>query len=95
MALPELKPKFIRRIYLSGAMRGFPRNNFPAFDHAARLLRYDGYEVFSPADNDRIICGWAPDYIPTEDDFTKAMRLRRAFSTPLLRRRLPRNMHLG
>lgn len=33
-------------------MRGIPEFNFPAFKHAAKKLRAEGHEVFSPADND-------------------------------------------
>lgn len=41
------------RIYLAGPMRGVPDFNFPAFDEATRVLRKDGWDVFSPADHDR------------------------------------------
>jgi len=40
-------------IYLSGAMRGIPRYNFPAFDRVAYVLRMEGHTVLSPADIDR------------------------------------------
>lgn len=41
------------KIYLAGPMRGYENFNFAAFDAAAANLRAQGYEVFSPADNDR------------------------------------------
>ena len=34
-------------------MRGYVRNNFPAFDEAAAKLRALGEEVFNPAERDR------------------------------------------
>jgi hypothetical protein len=34
-------------------MRGYERNNFPAFDAASAKLRADGHEVFNPAERDR------------------------------------------
>jgi nucleoside 2-deoxyribosyltransferase len=45
------------KIYLAGPMRGYSRNNFPAFDAAAAKLRADGHEVFNPAEHDREIYG--------------------------------------
>lgn len=42
------------KIYLSGPMSGYEHYNFPTFDYAADLLRAEGHEVFSPADNDRV-----------------------------------------
>jgi len=38
-------------------MRGLPKFNFPAFDYAAAHLRKAGFEVFSPAENDRKTLG--------------------------------------
>ncbi|MGH7745891.1 MAG: DUF4406 domain-containing protein [Candidatus Dormibacteria bacterium] len=40
-------------IYISGPMRGYPENNFPAFDKAKQTLSAMGYLVMSPADSDR------------------------------------------
>lgn len=41
-------------IYLSGPMRGYKNFNFPAFDHAAAVLRSQGHSVFNPAEKDRV-----------------------------------------
>lgn len=41
------------RVYLAGPMRGYVNFNYPAFDHAAKRLRQQGLDVFSPADEDR------------------------------------------
>jgi len=64
----------IKRLYLAGPMTGLPAANFRAFDYAARLLRLEGYEVFSPADSDRKMMGWAPDKLPSEDELEEAIR---------------------
>ena len=41
------------KLYVAGPMRGYERNNFPAFDAEAARLRELGHEVISPADLDR------------------------------------------
>jgi nucleoside 2-deoxyribosyltransferase len=38
------------KIYLAGPMRGYEHFNFPAFHAAAKALRDEGYDVFSPAE---------------------------------------------
>lgn len=40
------------KFYLSGPMRGYDENNFPAFRRAAALLRARGIEVVSPHELD-------------------------------------------
>lgn len=62
----------MKNIYLSGPMRGIPSSNFKAFDYAARKLREEGFEVFSPADNDRKIMAWSQDFIPTDAEIDAA-----------------------
>lgn len=37
-------------IYLSGPMTGYPDFNYPAFRDAARILRFQGLEVFDPSE---------------------------------------------
>jgi hypothetical protein len=41
------------KAYVAGPMRGYPEYNFPAFDAAAKLGRSLGFEVISPAEEDR------------------------------------------
>jgi hypothetical protein len=56
------------KIYLAGPMRGYPNFNFPAFDMAAKKLREQGHEVFSPADHDRKTIGAEVEINPTGDE---------------------------
>jgi nucleoside 2-deoxyribosyltransferase len=42
-----------KKVYIAGPMRGLALYNFPAFDHASKVLRARGFEVISPADMDR------------------------------------------
>lgn len=53
----------IKRIYLSGKMRGIRDFNFPAFHAAAAKLREQGHVVFNPAEYDELIYG---------EDFSKS-----------------------
>jgi nucleoside 2-deoxyribosyltransferase len=36
------------KFYLSGAMRGLPQSNFPAFNKASGLLEKAGHQVYNP-----------------------------------------------
>jgi hypothetical protein len=51
-------------VYLAGPMTGYDKFNFPAFDFWCEWLENAGHEVFSPADNDRILLNktvlWTP-----------------------------------
>ena len=63
------------KLYLAGPMRGLPSFNFPAFDHAADVLRNRGFEVFSPAERDREIHGISLEDNPTGDECIAAKTL--------------------
>lgn len=54
-----------KKVYLAGAMSNIPYFNFPEFFKAADTLRAQGYEVFSPAEQD----------IKTYGDFWKSCPL--------------------
>jgi hypothetical protein len=40
------------RVYLAGPMSGIDKQNFPAFDAAAKFLRASGLQIVSPAELD-------------------------------------------
>lgn len=40
----------MRKIYLSGPMRGYPDLNYPEFHRVAALLRAEGHIVYNPAE---------------------------------------------
>ncbi len=40
------------RVYLAGPMRGYPECNFPAFHEGTAVLRRQGHDVASPAEED-------------------------------------------
>lgn len=53
------------RIYLAGPMRGYPGNNFEAFDKVEKMWREAGHDPVSPAQLSRASGGPkdAPEYI--------------------------------
>lgn len=59
-----------KTIYIAGPMRGIPRFNFPNFDATRSKLQMMGYNVISPADEDRAI-GFDPWALPMDTDWTR------------------------
>jgi hypothetical protein len=47
-------------VYIAGPMRRYPLWNFPEFDRVRDIFAAAGFEVFSPADNDRAL-GFNPE----------------------------------
>lgn len=56
------------RIYLAGPMTNLQFFNFPIFDDFKKLYEEFGYEVFSPADHDRMLLNKPKNWIPQESD---------------------------
>ena len=71
------------KIYLAGPMRGYYRNNFPAFDTAAAELRRFGDEVFNPAERDRATYGDEVEFMTVEQSKTIGFSLNDALKADL------------
>ncbi len=59
----------IFKVYIAGPMRGYPEFNRPAFDHAEKVLKARGFEVWNPGKDfsgldPKLDCATAPDYSP-------------------------------
>jgi hypothetical protein len=57
-----------KKIYLAGPMTGYKHFNFPKFDAMAYRLDKEGWDVFSPAANDRELLGKPKGWIPQLSD---------------------------
>jgi hypothetical protein len=56
------------KIYIAGPMSKLPKFNFDRFDVWRDFFEGEGWDVFSPADNDRSLLGKPRDWMPTDDD---------------------------
>lgn len=60
--------KVLKKIYIAGPMTGYKKFNFPQFDYWRDRWAAKGYQVFSPADNDRRLLGKEIDWLPSWGD---------------------------
>lgn len=62
------------KFYVAGGMRGYPDNNFPAFDAACASIRERGHIAIGPQEFDRL-CGFTESYMRefavTDDDIRR------------------------
>jgi hypothetical protein len=58
------------KFYVAGGMRGYPDNNFPAFDAACASIRERGHIAIGPQEFDRL-CGFTEAHM-REHDVTDA-----------------------
>ena len=56
----------IHNIYVAGPMTGRMYFNFDNFDRVKKDLERQGWDVFSPADNDRRLLGFSDDWMPDD-----------------------------
>jgi len=56
----------MKKIYIAGPMTGYEYFNFPAFDAAEKKFFDKGYDVFSPAEHDRMLLKKPINWMPEE-----------------------------
>lgn len=73
-----------KKVYIAGPMTGYPQFNFSTFDTFRDLYKKFGFEVFSPADHDRMLLGKPMNWMPTEADHTGDWKAWAPSVTPLV-----------
>jgi len=76
------------KIYIAGPMTGYEYFNFHSFDKAAKLLREQGWEVFSPAEHDRSLLNKTSDWMPVPEDTEGPWKHWKIKNAPTLRQML-------
>lgn len=56
------------KIYIAGPMTGYDKFNFPEFDKWRNFYEHKEYEVFNPADHDRMLLGKDRSWMPVLED---------------------------